>query len=246
LVDAASYRYSLSEQNAIYLCPVMKSSPFQPNYYLDFHTHKMRHDDRDDIVEIVSVHPGKGHPHRFYTIGYHPWWIDQPLSTEQHQKLSVELVKPDCLALGEVGLDNLKGPPIGIQMDILRSQLPLAVAHNKPVIIHCVRAFDQLIQIKKEFPSIKRWCIHGYGRHAILARQLVDQGFYLSLMPGLPEEKYAELLNNVPLERIFLETDSMPDCSIDQIYSSIAALINMEVSDLCRRMNENAQTFFCA
>ncbi|MDH5610548.1 MAG: TatD family hydrolase [Cyclobacteriaceae bacterium] len=222
----------------------MHDSIFQPHRYLDFHTHRMRHADRADVMEIVSVHPGKGHPHQYFTIGYHPWWIEVPIAPAQHDTLVERLADPECLALGEVGLDNLKGPTLNRQMEILRSQLPLAVVTGKPVIIHCVRAFDQLVRVKREFPDIRHWCIHGYGRHGILARQLIDQGFYLSLMPGLPDKKYQELCEAIPLNRMFLETDSMPDVSIDDIYFKMAGILTMEVTDLCRQMNVNAQNFF--
>lgn len=222
----------------------LADSIFQPDHYLDFHTHRMREATREDVMEIVSVHPGKGHTYQYYTIGFHPWWIEMPLNPSQSEVLAHGLKDPYCLALGEIGLDNLKGPAMDQQMAILRSQLPLAIEYHKPVIIHCVRAFDQLVRIKKQFPEIKNWCIHGYGRHATLARQLIDQGFYISLMPGLPAAKYKEILTAIPLDRVFLETDSMPEVSIKQVYQDRAADLSMDVTHLCARMNENAQTFF--
>jgi len=222
----------------------MDDSIFQSAQYLDFHTHRMRNTDDPETMEIVSLHPGKEHPHQYFTIGYHPWWIEAPITNTQQEQLSIRLSDFNCLALGEIGLDNLKGPEMKQQMAILRSQLPLAIEFDQPVIIHCVRAFDQLIKIKKEFPEIDRWCIHGYGRHAILAKQLIDQGFYLSLMPGLPRSKYAELFQNLPIDRLFLETDSMPNISIKQVYSEMSELLSMKESDLCNQMNDNAQNFF--
>tara|TARA_R110002012_G_scaffold321975_1_gene552994 strand:+ start:11012 stop:11686 length:675 start_codon:yes stop_codon:yes gene_type:complete len=222
----------------------MGSTPFQNNHFLDFHTHSMRQADRADVMEIVSLHLGQSKPHQYFTVGLHPWWTAQPTTPEQRTELEGLLADSYCLAMGEMGLDNLKGPAIEVQMDILRSQLKVADEMKKPVIIHCVRAFGQLSEIKKEFPGIEKWCVHGYGRHATLAKQLIDQGFYLSLMPGLPPAKYMDLFESLPIDHLFLETDSMPGISIIDVYGTVAGLIEIEMSELQRQMNSNARTFF--
>ena len=217
---------------------------FHHSHYLDFHTHSMRETDRANVMEIVSLHLGKEKAHEYFTVGLHPWWIEQPVTLAQRKELELQLSDPMCLAMGEMGLDNLKGPAIEVQMDILRSQLKIADEVKKPVIIHCVRAFGQLSEIKKEFPGIEKWCVHGYGRHATLAKQLIDQGFYLSLMPGLPPAKYASLLEALPIDRLFLETDNMPDADIIGVYEAMASLANLSVVELKEQMNNNAKAFF--
>lgn len=217
---------------------------FRHSHYLDFHTHSMRQTDRANVMEIVSLHLRKDKPHQYFTVGMHPWWTEQPVTPAQRKELEVALSDPKCLAMGEMGLDNLKGPAMGMQMDILRSQLAIAEELGKSVIIHCVRAFGQLSEIKKQFPGIEKWCVHGYGRHATLAKQLIDQGFYLSLMPGLPPTKYIELFKSIPYDHLFLETDSMPDVSIIDVYETVAVLIGIEMTELQRQMNNNAREFF--
>ena len=223
----------------------MSSAPFLDDQFLDFHTHSMREADREDVMEIVSVHLGKDKKQRkYFTVGLHPWWTEQPVTPAQQMELEKLLADPHCLAMGEMGLDNLKGPAMDVQMGILRSQLIIADELEKPVIIHCVRATDQLVRVKKEFPGIPKWCIHGFGRHATLAKQLIDQGFYLSLMPGLPPAKYVQLFEALPHNRLFLETDSMPGVSIIEVYKQIATITGLNVSDLCKQMNSNARDFF--
>lgn len=218
-------------------------SIFDDQHFLDFHTHKMRHAHREDVIEIVSLHLGKESDKACFTVGMHPWWTEEEVTPSQRELLNNMLTDPNCVAMGEMGLDQLKGPPINQQMDILRSQLKIAAALNKPVIIHCVRAFDQLISIKKEFPTIKKWCVHSYGRHAILARQLINQGFYLSLMPTI-DQKYIEWFTALPHNKLFLETDSMPDTDILELYSRVANLSGMSVEKLRAQMNNNARDFF--
>ena len=216
---------------------------FQSSAYLDFHTHAMRKADEGDVVEIVSLHLGQEKAHDYFTVGLHPWWTTEPVTMGQRQELISLLHQENCLAMGEMGLDNLKGPALHVQMDAFRSQLSIANDLGKPVIIHCVRAFDQLMQVKREFPSIKKWCVHGYGRHAILARQLIDQGFYLSIMPTL-SMKYRALFQALPHDRLFLETDSMADVDIVDLYSQVAGILDMNIHHLTRQMNSNARDFF--
>lgn len=220
------------------------TSIFSNHHFLDFHTHSLRHADREEVTEIVSLHLGQDKPHDYFTVGLHPWWTEQPVTEEQQMELTKLFSDPHCLAMGEMGLDNLKGPAMALQMDILRSQLVIAGELGKPVIIHCVRAFGQLSEIKKEFPGIEKWCVHGYGRHATLAKQLIDQGFYLSLMPGLPPAKYTELFETLPLDRLFLETDSMPGANIIDVYAEMANVAGMPVPQLQQQMNSNARAFF--
>ena len=214
------------------------------NTILDFHTHRMQHADDHEIIEIISLHLGQDRPHQFYTVGMHPWWTERIPENTQQEALEVLLSDPYCLAMGEMGLDKLKGPPLNRQIEILSSLLSIADRSNKPVIIHCVRAFDPLIQLKKQYPGIPNWCVHGYGRHLTLAKQLIDQGFYLSLMPGMPSEKLTELLTHLPKDRIFLETDSMPDISITEVYQNASSLLAKEISHLCDQINQNAINFF--
>jgi TatD DNase family protein len=223
--------------------PEMNQSIFHEHNFLDFHTHSMRHADCDDLAEIISLHLGQEKDKKYYTVGLHPWWTDMVVTALQKKALVALLTDSNCLAMGEMGLDRLKGPNILIQMEVLRSQLTIAQELDKPVIIHCVRAYDQLLQIKKEFPSINKWCVHGYGRNAILAQQLIDHGFYLSLMPA-PVAKYQNWFESLPIDKLFLETDSMPNVTIEQVYQTVVEVSGIPLESLCKQMNSNARNFF--
>lgn len=218
---------------------------FSSDHYLDFHTHSLRREDRSDITEIVSLHLGKEKEHRLYTIAKHPWWATEILSIEEREILAKHLSDPKCLAMGEMGLDKLKGVSLTVQIDIFKSQLKLAQKLNKPVIIHCVRAYDALIKVKKVFPKVKKWCVHGYSRNAILAQQLVKNGFYLSIMPKREiTDKYADLLRSLPKDYFFLETDSMPDSDIVDIYEKVATIRGISINQLKQQLAKNAINFF--
>ncbi|MDY0780486.1 TatD family hydrolase [Tenacibaculum sp. IB213877] len=223
----------------------MHQHPFENITYLDFHTHRMCRQNDAEILEIVSIHLGKETEYDWYTVGKHPWWTEEVLSEDEKGQFLAHLSNKYCLAIGEIGLDKLKGPELTKQLEIFKSVLAVANEHQKPVIIHCVRAFDSLIKVKKEFPDIPNWYIHGFSRHTELAKQLIDQGFYLSIMPVFEvTEKYQTLLQSLPKDRFFLETDSMPNIKIEDIYLQASKILNVSQETLQQQIIQNAKTFF--
>ncbi len=217
---------------------------FSEQQFLDFHTHSQHHCDRTDITEIISIHLGQDKSAKYFTVGLHPWWTTYPISVFDKLVLKDKLAATNCLAMGEMGLDKLKGQSMDLQIKVLTSQLQIAHELGKPVIIHCVRAIDQLLQVKKMFPNIQKWCIHGYGRNTILAKQLIDQGFYLSLMPPKDPTKYETYFKELPHSRLFLETDSMAGIDIEEIYLQVVEVTGIEMHALKKQMTQNAKTFF--
>ncbi|MBK9686918.1 MAG: TatD family hydrolase [Saprospiraceae bacterium] len=173
----------------------------QERPYIDFHTHKAVHAGEDDVMEIVSMHQHIKNEADWLTLGYHPWWLHEVLTKEALNELSTALsIHPRCLALGECGLDGLKGATREIQEQNFEAQLAIARALSLPVIIHCVRQFDRLLQIRRQWRDTK-WVIHGYRRNVILTRQLLDEGIGVSVSP-FPDmnSSFTEMLHFLPME----------------------------------------------
>lgn len=218
---------------------------FVNDNFLDFHTHSLRRTDNKNIVEIVSLHLGEKAEHDLFTVGKHPWWTTDVLKNDEKELLKKVLASKNCLALGEIGLDKLKGVAMEQQIIIFKDLLNIASEIKKPVIIHCVRAFDKLISIKREYKSLQNWCIHGFSRHKTLATQLINEGFYISLMPTTKITAiYTDLVKSLPKNKFFLETDNTPNISIEEIYHQVATIRNISVKELKQQLNENARTFF--
>lgn len=213
--------------------------------YIDFHTHKRRHLNDPQILEVISVHPGKHHADGFFTIGYHPWWTESvPASAEKAQIASLMKSDPGCLAVGECGLDSLKGPSSVIQEEVFRSQILLANDLGVPVIVHCVRAYNRLLEIRREIGKTD-WVVHGFMRNKTLARQLLEQGIYLSMAPydGMTE-RFRETIAYCPSERLFLETDSDPNSDIRTRYTIAAMVRNIDIETLQDTILNNFKYFF--
>ncbi len=149
-----------------------------------------------------------------------------------------------CLGLGELGFDQLKGPALSVQDIIFRQQISLANDLQAPVVIHCVRAFDRLLQARRQVGQTD-WVVHGFVRNRILAKQLLDQGLYLSLAPHhRMHQSFADMLKFVPLDRIFLETDSDYRLGISERYHIFASLRSMDMLALRAQLYLNFTLFY--
>ena len=212
--------------------------------FIDFHNHSQWHED-NEVLEIVSIHGDQQKDAKFYSYGYHPWWTMENLTQFQLEVMRQKyLTDPACLGLGEFGLDNLKGISVENQEAIFIQQLEIANEVNAPVVIHCVRAFDRLLRIRKEYGKTD-WVIHGFVRNKILAKQVLDAGIYISLAPHLENNTtFNETLKFLPLERIFLETDSDFSLQIQSRYAIFAALRNVDVSVLKTIIYNNFAKFY--
>lgn len=210
---------------------------------IDFHTHSKR--ETDDVLEVVSIHPQRKEPSDWYTVGFHPWWVEGILSDAELDLLKEHLENDAfCLALGECGLDKLKGVDLKLQEAIFTQQIELANALNVPMIVHCVRVYDSILKLHRRLAKTP-WAIHGYRRHSILAKSILNQGIYLSVAPSEKmADSFVETLKTLPLDRFFIETDSDTSMNIRQRYELFADIRNMKRSDLESQLLNNFKTFF--
>jgi TatD DNase family protein len=136
------------------------------------------------------------------------------------------------LALGECGLDKRIEIPLDVQISVFKKQLEIVKQTNKPIVLHCVAAYDEVIAIKKEMKIDNPMIIHGFSKNEQVAQSLLKNGFYLSF------GKY--LLRNPDLEKVFtfapenqilLETDTIEE-SIYQVYEKAALIKGISVDEL--------------
>src|SRR6476659_1556692 len=137
--------------------------------YFNFHTHKIRN--QKDVLELVNQYPQEfDETIPFYSIGIHPWYIVEDRISEDLETISKVLLLDNCLALGECGIDKRVETPLQIQMEVFEAQLKLAQKHQKPVVIHCVAAFQEVIEIKKRLKISVPMIIHGFSKNEQVAQ----------------------------------------------------------------------------
>lgn len=202
---------------------------------IDIHTH---HAPQLPGKAIVNCFPQDFSPQAggWYSVGVHPWHAS---SAVQSTHLEALLHHPQVLAVGEAGLDKLSTTPISLQMEIFELQARLAEQVGKPLIIHLVKATDELLKIKQRVQPRQPWIIHGFRGKATLAKEYIAHGLCLSF-----GEKYQEeALRIVPPERLFLETDESI-VPIDQIYQRAAQARNASLQRLQECINHNIHMVF--
>ena len=216
-----------------------------PIPYIDFHTHRAIHHDRKDIIEIISMHEVSKNNLDYHTLGYHPWWTHALIQTENIATLESHIKNTStCLALGECGLDKMKGATSALQEAIFIQQIELANALNVPLIVHCVRQYDQLLKLRKKY-SQNQWVVHGFRRNMHLAKSLLDHGILLSVSPfDQMNESYIQMLQYLPLWSFFIETDSDHRWNIIQRYEIMAELKNLDIFVLKEQMYQNCSSLF--
>lgn len=197
----------------------------------NIHTHKSTN--QQDVLEIVNQYPNEFDASvRYFSIGIHPWYIDADRVEEYLQIIDEKLQLHNCLALGECGLDKRIDTPIEIQTAVFEKQLVLAVKHQKPVVLHCVSAYQQVIEIKKRLKIDVPMIIHGFSKNWQVAKSLLDNGFYLSFGKYLLRNpELASVFEQVPNERFFLETDTIEE-SISDVYIKAASIKQTDVEQI--------------
>ena len=140
------------------------------------------------------------------------------------------------IAIGECGLDRACDSDFELQREVFIKQIELSEQYHKPMIIHAVRSYPDIISIRKEMKPNQPWIIHGFNGNEHSAEQLLrHDGIYLSLGDVLfKNEKRAErLLDIIPSDRLFLETD-VAERSIVEVYEK-ASLLSGVATDILRK-----------
>lgn len=187
--------------------------------YIDFHTHRV-----PSASDVVAVVDGRE------TWGIHPWRADEAF-------VSPDLA--DRIAIGECGLDGLRGPSMEVQEKVFLEQIVLSEQHEKPLVIHCVKAIDRLLQLRRKQHPAMPWMFHGFRGKPQQLHSLLDAGFFVSFGFRFNEES----LRLCPLERLMLETDE-GERPIAELYNNVAEVRGIDVSSLCIAMAENYLAFF--
>lgn len=208
----------------------------------NLHTHKTS--GNDDVFEVVNRYPYEDIDVPYFSTGIHPWHIDMEKLQDHLSITEQRLQLPNCLALGECGLDKRIEIPLQIQADVFEKQLLLAKRYQKPVILHCVAAYQEVIEINKRIAPGVPMIIHGFSKNRQVAKQLLDNGFYLSFGKYLLRNpELSAVFADVPEDRFFLETDSIEE-SITEVYAKAAEARNINLEDLKDTISINFKTVF--
>ena len=219
----------------------------QPGDYIDIHTHGGKLDSGVFFIENLMAHEERTPedlPEQVCTFGIHPWFLNDKNSDQLLNRVHVVSGFSNLVAIGEAGIDKLRGPDMALQRKSFEEQIVISEEIKKPIIIHCVRAWEELFTVHKRVHPKMPWLVHGFRGKEDLAKQLLFKGMYLSLWfdfvihPGS-----TKLLKSLPKDRIFLETDGS-DFDIRLIYGKVASDMDISIEELKSVILRNFNKFF--
>lgn len=203
---------------------------------VDFHTHVSE-------SGVLSLTPGEyiRHPHdsrRMLTVGIHPWMTDK-VSAMDMDILQTAISDPRVAAVGEIGVDPLRGASVDRQVELLRWQLDLAAMASLPVVLHVVRRYDLILRLWKEYRGMSKWAVHGFRGKPSVAASLCSGGIYVSF----GDKFNACSVTEVPDSLLLTETDDAAT-DIEAVIRSVADCRDVEPSFVRRIVEENIAGFY--
>jgi TatD DNase family protein len=210
--------------------------------FIDFHTHSDRQS--TDLINLQTLHvtpelQAESLPNTC-SLGLHPWFVQLETWETAWMNL-VDLAKlSQVIAIGECGLDRNIDLSLEVQIAIFKRHIELAESLRKPIVIHCVRAFSELIVLKKSTKSSIPWIIHGFNKKIEIFQQLLKHDFYFSFGAAILIDRspVTQEIATIPQGRFLLETDDRNDINIEQIYDRAANLRHMSLETLQTQLVE--------
>jgi len=210
--------------------------------FINIHTHRQIYDAK---VELVNHHPESTEKSNFYSYGLHPWQLRKEEVMWQLEQLTRISGEKNCLAIGECGLDKVCPVDFELQTEVFEEQIKLANAIHKPLIIHCVKAFNELINCLNTNDNQVPVIIHGFNNNENIAKMLSDHGYYFSFGKALLsyDSNASKVIKKTGRKFLFLETDDS-DLSIKYVYKKAAELLGVEETILQDQIKSNFESLF--
>ncbi|MCK5781444.1 MAG: TatD family hydrolase [Flavobacteriales bacterium] len=211
--------------------------------YINVHSHIQESGKNNLVIKNVFVQSDEAID-GYFSMGLHPWHISH--DTSSIYRLKLELGNPKLLALGEIGLDKNVSISIDKQLDVLKLQLSYSENYKLPVILHIVKAYSEILELRKGKRYTQAWIVHGFVKKIELANQLIDKGFFISFGTALFNDNSSSIntFKKIDLTKVFLETDDNKDFSIDDLYKRAAEIRRISIEYLSAQIEDNFKKVF--
>jgi TatD DNase family protein len=215
--------------------------------FINIHDHGAESFDGVFTIDNIMVHENR-YPEDIHSIAYscgaHPWNIEEDTIDKMIIKVKEYASLPNVIAIGEAGFDSIRGPDKMLQEKAFTAQVKISEEEGKPLFVHCVRAWDELLLSHKKMKPKMKWIIHGFRGKPELAEQLLGKGFYLSpWVEWAIRPESTTTIKSIPLNRLFLETDGF-DIGIESVYMVVAEHLQIDLDKLKKQLWENFHALF--
>ena len=211
--------------------------------FLNAHTHHFSH--QSDVLDLYNQFPkALNDDAKLFSVGIHPAYIKTSSIEEELAIIRENLSNKNCLAIGEIGLDKLCETDFELQIDVFERQLQLASEYRFPVIIHSVRAYQEILHIRKKLKLTIPFIFHGFNKNEQILNQIIAQNCYASFGKNLLYNKNLQIIfAKLSANQFFLENDAS-EISIKEIYQFAAEIRNITIEELQLQQAQNWKTIF--
>lgn len=204
---------------------------------IDIHSHNRN----DNYLTIVNKSDSNVLESDCFSLGIHPWNSSKIEDNFLNFENEISLIK--CLAIGEIGLDKLKGPTIDVQKKVFLKQIEISEKYELPIILHCVKSWNEISEIKKLLNPIQSWIYHGFNKVGII-NEVLKSDIYISIGSSIfTNIKLQKIVNLIPNDKLFLETDDS-NLDIFEIYKKVSEIKKIPLTELEQNIEQNFKRVF--
>jgi len=218
------------------------------HFFIDLHTHQPGKPGVRSLQNIFlsDIENFSGQKDQLLSVGLHPWKVKGNEDRDMlYQQLKFAAGYPQVAALGEAGLDKSIEMPFEKQEAVFRMHVQVSEELQKPLVIHCVRAYQELLLLRKNMGATQPWIFHGFAGSSQLAGQCIKAGCLLSFGPAILKDhnRAVHSLISLGIDEFFLETDDS-GLNIEELYQRAAFLKQTNVEVLMERISERFHKIF--
>ncbi len=208
--------------------------------FFNIHTHNIRFPQNE--IKQLSLNADGNLP-LLFSIGIHP---ENAVSEAQTTELQIKQLahQSNCVAIGEIGLDNRYENAGEVQEQIFISQLQLAEQLQKPVILHCVNSWDRCRFLHQAHAPNTKLIYHGFNKAGMTDQVLNYKNAQISIGASvLNNLQLQEKIKTISVSRLLVETDDS-EIPIELIYQKLAEIKSLNLRDFSEQIRENVKLIF--
>lgn len=210
-------------------------------HLFDTHTHNAK----SQFLGIKQLELESKTPQSYFSVGIHP--KDSSLFENRNVELNEKLIEKcklkNCLAIGEIGLDN-RYENSKTQEEVFILQLQIAQQLLKPIILHAVNSIDRILILHSKHAPTCPIIYHGFNKTSALNRIINHPNLFFSIGESiLSNSSLQEAVKSIPTQQLFLETDTS-SIELNSIYEEVAKIKSIPLHLLIEEIYENAKRVF--
>ncbi len=215
---------------------------WRENKFVNIHTHHEKSSVKMQSILNIFAQEASSKivtlpTNQLISIGLHPWHlatIDENATHKLFENTQKLLTHPQVWAIGETGLDKQIPINLARQQAVFQAHIQWSEQYQKPLIVHCVKAYSEVLTIRKATKAQQRWILHGFNGSKELAWAFIEAGCKLSFghLLFVSQSKACRLFPSLPLEACYLETDDKAELSIQQVYTQASNLRGIALEKL--------------